>query len=91
MPRGLEVSLPEELQPAVLEPALVVDWLARWVELNVVIIMLLLLWVELNVVIIMGRVECCYYYVVIIMGRVEWLRSCCYYWVKYNPPYSTVY
>ena len=29
MPRGLEVSLPEELQPAVLEPALVVDWLAR--------------------------------------------------------------
>ena len=39
MPRGLEVSLPEELQPAVLEPALVVDWLARWVELNVVIIM----------------------------------------------------
>ena len=48
MPRGLEVSLPEELQPAVLEPALVVDWLARWVELNVVIIVLLLLWVELN-------------------------------------------
>ena len=32
MPRGLEVSLPEELQPAVLEPALVVDWLARWVQ-----------------------------------------------------------
>jgi len=29
MPRGLEVSLPEELQPAVLEPALIVDWLAR--------------------------------------------------------------
>ena len=29
MPRGLEVSLPEELQPAVLEPALLVDWLAR--------------------------------------------------------------
>ena len=29
MPRGLEVSLPEELQPAVLEPAMVVEWLAR--------------------------------------------------------------
>ena len=33
MPRGLEVSLPEELQPAVLEPALIVDWLARWFSL----------------------------------------------------------
>ena len=29
MPRGLDVSLPEELQPAVLEPAMIVDWLAR--------------------------------------------------------------
>ena len=29
MPRGLDVSLPEELQPAVLEPSMIVDWLAR--------------------------------------------------------------
>ena len=29
MPRGLEVSLPEELQPAVLEPSMIVSWLAR--------------------------------------------------------------
>ena len=29
MPRGLDVSLPEELQPAVLEPAMIVDWLAK--------------------------------------------------------------
>ena len=28
MPRGLEVSLPEELQPAVLEPSMIVSWLA---------------------------------------------------------------
>ena len=29
MPRGLDVSLPEELQPAVLEPSMIVEWLAR--------------------------------------------------------------
>ena len=29
MPRGLDVSLPEELQPAVLEPSMIVSWLAR--------------------------------------------------------------
>ena len=28
MPRGLDVSLPEELQPAVLEPSMIVSWLA---------------------------------------------------------------
>ena len=37
MPRGLEVSLPEELQPAVLEPALIVDWLARCFSLRLLL------------------------------------------------------
>ena len=47
MPRGLEVSLPEELQPAVLEPALVVDWLARYLD-GIGRFIIYLLWVNLG-------------------------------------------
>ena len=41
------MSLPEELQPAVLEPALVVDWLARYLD-GMGRFIIYLLWVNLG-------------------------------------------